>query len=163
MIQSEIYSLTRHTELGYDSYKISSFGKVYKGNGEPVELQVNSLGHQYFATTNNKYFVADLVLETFFTETTINPLHIYGKTPMYLAHHIDGDKTNNRVSNLRPLTIYRYVKMNPSNHIYHSKHKGVFYCRLDKKWYVEVCTPKEDICIDRCDTEEEAVKSRNSI
>ena len=120
MIQSEIYSLSRHTELGYDSYKISSFGKICKGDNEPVELQVTSLGQQHFATTNNMYFVADLVIETFFTEITDNPLHIYGEMPMYLVEHIDGDKTNNPVSNLRQLTIYKYVKL----HLIHMNFKN---------------------------------------
>lgn len=163
MYADEVYSYTRHSELGYDRYKISSLGKVIKEDNEPVELQVDGLGQQYFVVKDRKYFVSDLVLETFFTEITANPMHTYGITTEYLVQHLNGDKTNNRALNLRPITVYKYVKMNPSNHIYRSNHKGVFYCRLDKKWYVEVCTPKEDICIGSCTTEEEAVKLRHSI
>ena len=99
-----------------DKYEISSDGRVFsKGffrpnqkNGEgyimkPKELSVhkNGTGHLHVDVGEGKRLVHRLVYEAFI-----------GEIPKgYEIHHIDGNKENNEISNLAPVTRGQHMRL----------------------------------------------------
>lgn len=90
------------TVTSHPSYEISNLGRLrsnYK-NGDSLIIQPQHNGkgdadYQFYKLSGKKYYVHQLVLTTFI-----------GETPKgYECDHIDTDKTNNKLSNLRYLTV----------------------------------------------------------
>ena len=63
--------------------------------------------------------------------------------------HIDGDKTNNNISNLRVVTSQQ-------NQFNMRNIKGYTWCKRDKKWRAQIQLNKKGIHLGYFDTEEEA-------
>lgn len=74
----------------YPDYSISSSGKVYYKD-RLLRVSYNNCGYQRVKIDNKRYFVHRLVAKTFIP----NP-HNYP-----IVMHLDNNKTNNRVSNLK--------------------------------------------------------------
>ena len=83
-------------------YLISSYGRVLskKYNQQPIEKILknnnNGLGYQYVKIKGKNYYIHQLVYDHFISTERQEGFEI---------DHIDRDKTNNTVSNLRYVTI----------------------------------------------------------
>tara|TARA_R110001606_G_scaffold27768_3_gene88653 strand:+ start:2256 stop:2783 length:528 start_codon:yes stop_codon:yes gene_type:complete len=73
-------------------------------------------------------------------------LYVYGYTPKKLDH-INRNKTDNRVSNLRPISTQgnaRNQGLNPRNK---SGFNGVLWCKLSSKWRAQIVVSGKAISI----------------
>lgn len=75
-----------------------------------------------------------------------------------LLDHIDGDKTNNKVENLRPCNVQNNAFNRPGNKGSSSKYKGVSWCEGTKSWRAMAGISGEVFQIGRFKTEIEAAK-----
>lgn len=86
--------------------------------------------------------------------------YVHGNCPQMLDH-INGNRTDNRIENLRPADAY----INNGNR---QKHRdgippGVNYHTRDKKWYVQVYRDKRYKFVGTYETLQEAIAVRKSI
>lgn len=65
-------------------------------------------------------------------------LMVYGRMPKALIDHIDGDKTNNRISNLREATKSQNGFNRGPERGNVSGFKGVYWCSQKRKWQAEM-------------------------
>lgn len=70
-------------------------------------------------------------------------LYIYGKFPDGILDHIDGDKTNNRINNLREATFSQNVMNQSITSRNSSGAKNVHWCNLTKKWRGTFCIKRK--------------------
>lgn len=85
-------------------------------------------------------------------------LYVYGKWPSGGLDHIDGDKTNNRIANLREAT----ESQNQANRFKGwgvSGLKGVNFHKSAKKWMSRITKGRSMIYLGLFDTPEEAYKA----
>ena len=90
-------------------------------------------------------------------------LWYYGVLPDYLDH-IDQDKTNNRIENLRPASI----SQNGANQMKQrtratkaSNWKGVSWCKSHQKWQAQICIKGKSIHLGRFADEDTAASAYN--
>lgn len=84
----------------------------------------------------------------------------YGYNPKHQIDHIDGDRSNNRISNLRPATDginRRNMKLRSNNT---SGINGVYWHKQCNKWNARVKVNGKDLSLGLFDTLEEAAKRR---
>lgn len=55
-----------------------------------------------------------------------------------IIDHIDGDKTNNRLANLRSVTFTENNRNHPMNRRNTSGHTGVRWCRFQERWIMQI-------------------------
>lgn len=82
-----------------DGYRATLCGRVIGPRGEPLKLRLNTWGYPSFSTNRDKKrtHTAHRFVYEFFK----------GKVPEGLVvNHKDGDKTNNRITNLEAVTQY---------------------------------------------------------
>ena len=83
-------------------------------------------------------------------------LYVNGEWPVNEIDHIDGDKTNNRIKNLRPAT-HAQNNTNRDNHKNKYGFKGVKRHHSNKnRWYSMIQVEGRQIYLGMCDTPEEA-------
>ena len=75
--------------------------------------------------------------------------NIHDSSKNNFIDHIDGDKTNNNISNLRVVTSQQ-------NQFNMRNIKGYTWCKRDKKWRAQIQLNKKGIHLGYFDTEEEA-------
>lgn len=112
-----------------------------------TETSHNNWGYSHFKTMN----VHKIIYETF-----------KGKVPKGLQiDHIDNNKTNNKLKNLRMVTATEnnFNRMKAKNAT--SKYKGVLWCKKRKKWICRVAYNYNKIYIGAFIDEEEAAKNYN--
>ena len=63
---------------------------------------------------------------------------MYGKEPVPMLDHIDGDQRNNRIENLRPITVSQNQRNTKLRKDSTSGIKGVSWRKQDKKWAGQV-------------------------
>ncbi len=73
----------------------------------------------------------------------------YGKLPENHIDHINGDKSDNRITNLRDVTIQE-------NHKNRTTAKGYYWNKRDKKWYAKIALNYKIIHLGYFDSEVEA-------
>jgi hypothetical protein len=64
-------------------------------------------------------------------------LYVYGTWPADLLDHIDGDRKNNRIENLREASNSENLRNRPENKNNTSGHKGVYWNKQHQKWLVK--------------------------
>lgn len=65
-------------------------------------------------------------------------LYVYGCWPSSEIDHVDRDKQNNRISNLREVSRMQNCMNRGSNTISSSSYKGVFWHSSSKKWMARI-------------------------
>lgn len=73
----------------------------------------------------------------------------YGELPKNFIDHIDGDRANNKISNLRDVT-------HQQNQWNQTKAKGYFWSKQFERWTSQITVNNKRIFLGRYDTEEEA-------
>lgn len=96
-------------------------------NNRRAATAVNSDGYRHIKIDNKSHKAHRLAW-----------LHVHGEWPSGQIDHIDGDRANNRISNLRSATwgenrhnLKRYTNNT-------SGHKGVYQCNQTGKWKVQI-------------------------
>jgi len=87
-------------------------------------------------------------------------LYVYGKFPDNHIDHIDGNGLNNRISNLRDVTVmenHKNVRRQSNNT---SGHSGVVYDKSRKKWKAEIKINNKSIYLGRFECFNDAVIER---
>ncbi len=104
-----------------ENYSVDELGNVYSRTGRLLKCSTNAVGYrQLFVWKNCKlqrtYLIHRLVWQAF-----------KGEIPEGLEiDHIDGNKSNNRLDNLRLVTH--------QHNTFNSKCKGYSFCKRTKKW-----------------------------
>lgn len=86
---------------------------------------------------NKKGYVAVSIYNKLYLAHRLAWLYIYGKWPEQVDH-IDGDKTNNRISNLRLATTSQNVHSQRIRRNNTSGYKGVTFNRSANKWVAQI-------------------------
>jgi len=138
----------------YPDYRVSNDGNVwsYKFNKEK-KLKLKVAGKNYLRVNlfkNNKskqFYVSRLVAEAFLTDFDLS----------LQVDHINGDKTNNKVENLRMVTNsqnHKGFKKKSKNTS--SQYRGVYWNKVTKKWHASI-----GLNMGYFDDEVEAAKARD--
>ena len=141
---------------GYENkYAVSEDGKVfsldYKRTGAVRELSPGTVGGGYYAVSlykngkEKKFKVHRLVAQAFLQDWD----------PDLEVDHIDRNRTNNHISNLRMLTR--------SQNMQNNKAKGVYFNKALKKWRGELCINYNHHYGPYRDTKEEALADRQDL
>ena len=87
-------------------------------------------------------------------------LSVYGKYPDNQIDHVNGNKLDNRICNLRDVSVFENAKNRPKDK--HNKNKivGVSFRSDTKKWRVDIHNGKQHISLGCFDKYEDAVKAR---
>ena len=107
--------------------RLISIGKKVKA-GQIAGFLDN--GYRAIAINNNKYYSHRLAW-----------LYMYGELaqfPETIIDHIDGNRSNNKISNLRKVTHQQNMLNQKLRTTNKSGVKGVCWHKRDKKWYVRV-------------------------
>lgn len=83
----------------------------------------------------------------------------YGEWPEYIDH-IDGDGTNNRISNLRSVSMSENMKNKPLQENNTSGVSGVTYIKSRKKWLARISNNGERVVIGVFDEFNDAAQAR---
>lgn len=135
--------------LSYDS-ATGEFARLKPGHGSrvgTVQQNKTAFGYIRIRIDNRQYLAHRLAW-----------LHFYGEWPKQIIDHIDGDKANNRIGNLRDVSnainMQNMKKAKRSNKT--SSLLGVSWDRNRLKWKAALVVDRETIALGRFDTEEEA-------
>jgi hypothetical protein len=84
-------------------------------------------------------------------------LMYYGTEPKQVIDHIDGNRLNNKIQNLRDVSNSENLINNKRNR--NGGLRNTHYCNSRKKWVARICFQDRDVTIGRYNTEEEAFKN----
>ncbi|MDS1142431.1 HNH endonuclease signature motif containing protein [Pusillimonas sp. SM2304] len=85
-------------------------------------------------------------------------LYVYGEWPKHLIDHIDGNKSNNRIKNLRD--VPKHINQQNIRAPYKSSSTntlGVIWNKRDKQWYAVITTNKKKRHLGMFKNKEDAV------
>ena len=84
---------------------------------------------------------------------------MFNKVVPKYVDHINGDRSDNRIENLRVATVQQNAFNRASHKGSSSKYKGVSWYKRDKQWQASCCIDNKRIYIGKFATEEEAAKA----
>jgi hypothetical protein len=126
---------------------------VHQHNGKILKQRINEKGYYCISLSKNKvnkgYFVSRLVWETF-----------NGKTDLHIDHIIEGNKADNRLCNLQPLTHRENIIKNRLTLKKTSKYVGVSYRKNVNNWQAYITIDKKRISLGVFKNEIDAATSR---
>lgn len=139
--------------IDYSGYFISNFGNV-KGirfKDRLMKQNPNPKGYLHICMCNenerNKSFGIHRLVAKHFLEDFDENLY---------TDHIDRNKTNNHISNLRMVTNQINIRNQDKRQGLTSKYKGVCYDKSRNKWITKIKINYKSVWIGRYETEEEA-------
>ena len=141
---------------GYLNYEVSDVGRIRNVNtGKILKATINTRGYFYISLCDNgkikKHQVHRIVAQEFF-ETSDN------KT---IVDHIDGNKLNNCVSNLRwASNSENGMNRKPQRNKF-SKYKGVYFNKHHNKWCARIMSNDKRKHLGYYDDEKEAAAKYN--
>lgn len=83
-------------------------------------------------------------------------LYVHGEWPAQFIDHVNGDRSDNRFSNLRLATHAENMCNRPKPRTNTSGYKGVSWCRRDRRWRVKIKVNGQHHHIGRFATQDEA-------
>jgi hypothetical protein len=88
-------------------------------------------------------------------------LYIYGRLPQTTIDHINGDRSDNRLSNLREANLFEQARNTKVPKTNTSGIKGVSWDHARKKWYAYINYEGRMISLGRHDALEDAARARS--
>ena len=144
---------------GYLSYQVSNVGRVRNvSTGRILKQHIDHLGyhvvHLHLNGVGKNHKVHKLVANEFVPRPNT--------TEKLIVDHIDRDKDNNQITNLRWAThqqnmMNRVIQSNTS-----SQYKGVIRLRNTDKWIVRIKMNRKSIHLGTFANEEDAVRAYNA-
>ena len=149
--QKEIKNLFHYSEeTGIFTWREDRHARKVKGL--PAGWSTNSKGRK------TKY-VNIRVLGVVHKAHRLAWLYVHGEWPNYIDH-IDGDGTNNRISNLRSVDKYQSAKNKPMQSNNSSGHIGVRFYNPLGKWLAKIGVNGRSVHLGYFDDLHDAVNSR---
>jgi hypothetical protein len=136
---------------GHENYSVSNFGNVRNNkNGNILKAPLDKYGYQRLRINGKMFRVHRLVAETF----------IPNQDNKKCVDHIDNDRTNNNVNNLRFVThqensFNKSISKNNS-----SGTKGISYYKPTNKWVAHIMYNKKQYNLGYFDKLEDAILAR---
>lgn len=89
-------------------------------------------------------------------------LYVYGDWPEYTIDHINGDKADNRIANIRDVPIKENCRNQSLSKNNSSGVNGVTFCKRLKKWKATIAAGASNEHLGYFDTKREAAAARAS-
>lgn len=105
---------------------------------------INALGYVQISYQKKQYLAHRVIWEL-----------VFGEPPVGWIDHVDGNRSNNRIENLRVVTPRQNSWNRKANRDTSSKFKGVYYYKNYDKWHARYSSTH----IGYFDTEEQAAKA----
>lgn len=86
----------------------------------------------------------------------------YGAWPDGLIDHINGDKADNRIENLRLVDHSGNTKNNRISKKNTTGHIGIYWEPLRNKWRADITADKKTVCLGRFDNKDDAIAARKA-
>lgn len=86
----------------------------------------------------------------------------YGEWPEGEIDHINGDRADNRISNLRDVTKSENNKNAKRSRRNTTGHIGVYWESLRNKWRADITSGKKTVCLGRFDKKDDAIAARRA-
>ncbi len=142
---------------GYYNYEISSRGRVMNvKKGKLLKSFLKSDGYlEVYLCLNSKKThksIHRLVANAFITP----------KANKLLVDHVNGDKNNNNIKNLRWVNKKENAQNCKLSLRNSSGTKGVTYDKSRKKWKAHICVDYKHVFIGRFDNKDDAIKARQN-
>lgn len=87
-------------------------------------------------------------------------LYVYGRFPSHQIDHIDHNRSNNRLSNLREVTQSENNKNLSLRKLNKNGCTGIYWCNTYKKWHARINVDGKSIHIGYFANKDEAISSR---
>lgn len=87
-------------------------------------------------------------------------LHVHGKWPRYQIDHIDGDRANNRLNNLRSVTNLTNHRNMPLKRHNTSGVAGVTWSNRDKRWIAQIGVRGKNVLLGYFKDKDAAIDAR---
>ena len=140
---------------GYDNYAVSTFGKV-KNTKTGIILKTRPHRQGYLLVN----LCEDATKKTFTVHRMVACAFINNPDDKLCVDHIDNDKTNNNISNLRFATSKENNQNRKLSSNNTSKVKGVYFHKRAKKWCARIMINGINIHIGYFDNLEDAKIAR---
>jgi hypothetical protein len=135
-------ALNYNPDTGIFTWKISKKGVIRKENAGCLDKQSNYLSITIDGLKNRCHRLAWL--------------YIYSEFPVGMIDHIDRNRTNNRILNLRIVNFSKNSMNTSIRSDNTSGYRGVSWCNLTKKWAAYIWKDKKKIHIGLFDNIEDA-------
>jgi hypothetical protein len=140
---------------GYDNYAVSTFGKVKNTKtGKILKARNGKYGYLRVDLCENA------IKKTHLLHRLIACAFIYNPDDKQCVDHIDNDKTNNNISNLRFATSKENSQNSKLRSNNTSGHKGIYFNKRAKKWRAHIQIDGININIGYFDNLEDAKIAR---
>lgn len=107
-------------------------------------------------TITNQGYVRIKILDKVYMAHRLAWLYVYGKLPNDMIDHINHDKADNRIENLREATNQQNQFNKPKSKYSKSNYKGISFHKKSNKWLAQININKVNTYLGIFDTEEEA-------
>lgn len=117
--------------------------------------RTDTLGKKFGGVTGNGYIQGWFLGKLYYLHHLV---YIYHKGPLMklIVDHIDGDKLNNTIENLRLVTTQQNTFNSSPQKGKSSKYKGVAWDKKRKKWRARIVISGKEIYLGRYDSEQDA-------
>lgn len=113
------------------------------------------------STATNGYRKGQLWGQTLLAHRVAWALY-HGEWPNGLIDHINGDKADNRIENLRVVTHDGNAKNNRISRRNTTGHIGIYWEPQRNKWRADITSDKKTVCLGRFDAKEDAIAARKA-
>ena len=142
--------VTQNTLKEYFKYSDGNLYRIKTSKTRP-----DTLGKPFGGVTGNGYIQGWFLGKLYYLHHLIYIYH-YGSLPEVYIDHKDGNRLNNKIENLRPVTTQQNMFNAKGQAGSSSKYKGVCWDKARGKWRARIVVNEKEMYLGRYDTEEEA-------